>query len=278
MIVPVKYQDQNITNNIFMEDRALFYGNSLSNIIANFREMKSDFGIIPVPKYDEAQASYYAYINTYCNGGVAVDMNWQSSVEGLYVVGEAAGTFGVYRPGGSALNSTQVGALRAAEHISCQSAEAPVVQEYALPRISYGRSNVSETVEYLRLEMSRVADFDRSTEGMKVLYEYVSDLCEGFFDKVTVGDDGELCALFRLYDMALTQRAVLSAMLASAEEIGTHGSALIDGKPDPRSGRVRTTRTLTKGSLSELSEVSPMPDPELWFETLLARQREKRKI
>lgn len=214
----------------------------------------------------------------HCNGGVAVDMNWQSSVEGLYVVGEAAGTFGVYRPGGSALNSTQVGALRAAEHISCQSAEAPVVQEYALPRISYGRSNVSETVEYLRLEMSRVADFDRSTEGMKALYEYVSDLCEGFFDKVTVGDDGELCALFRLYDMALTQRAVLSAMLASAEEIGTHGSALIDGKPDPRSGRVRTTRTLTKGSLSELSEVSPMPEPELWFETLLARQREKRKI
>lgn len=74
MIVPVKYQDQNITNNIFMEDRALFYGNSLSNIIANFREMKSDFGIIPVPKYDEAQASYYAYINTYCNGGVAVPL------------------------------------------------------------------------------------------------------------------------------------------------------------------------------------------------------------
>ena len=74
ILVPVKYPDMNITNNIFMEDRALFYGNSLSNIIANFREMKSDFGIIPVPKYDEAQASYYAYINTYCNGGVAVPL------------------------------------------------------------------------------------------------------------------------------------------------------------------------------------------------------------
>lgn len=74
MIVPVKYQDQNITNNIFMEDRALFYGNSLSNIIANFRDMKSDFGIIPVPKYDETQDSYYAYINTYCLGGVAVPL------------------------------------------------------------------------------------------------------------------------------------------------------------------------------------------------------------
>ena len=57
-----------------MEDRALFYGNSLSNIIANFREMKSDFGIIPVPKYDEAQENYYTYINTWCLGGVAVPL------------------------------------------------------------------------------------------------------------------------------------------------------------------------------------------------------------
>ena len=52
-----------------MEDRAYFYGNSLSNIISNFREMESDFGIIPVPKYDEQQENYYAYINTYCLGG-----------------------------------------------------------------------------------------------------------------------------------------------------------------------------------------------------------------
>ena len=74
ILVPVKYPDMNITNNIFMEDRALFYGNSLSNIIANFREMKSDFGIIPVPKYDEAQTNYYAYINTWCLGGVAVPL------------------------------------------------------------------------------------------------------------------------------------------------------------------------------------------------------------
>ena len=54
----------------------------------------------------------------HCNGGVAVDEHWQSDVNGLYVAGEAAGTFGVYRPGGSALNSTQVGGLRAAEHIA----------------------------------------------------------------------------------------------------------------------------------------------------------------
>ena len=39
------------------------------------------------------------------NGGVAVDGDWQTSVPGLYVCGEAACTFGKYLPGGTALNS-----------------------------------------------------------------------------------------------------------------------------------------------------------------------------
>jgi len=54
------------------------------------------------------------------NGGISVDINWESDIKGLYVAGEAAGTFGIYRPGGSALNSTQVGSMRAAEHIARQ--------------------------------------------------------------------------------------------------------------------------------------------------------------
>ena len=213
----------------------------------------------------------------HCNGGVAVDMNWQSSVSGLYAVGEAAGTFGVYRPGGSALNSTQVGAIRAAEHIASKKTENITLPEYTLPRISYGRSNVGEIREEMQGEMSRVADFDRSTDGMRSLYFKVCELCEGFFEKISIADDTELCELFMLYDLALSQRAALSAMLLSAEKVGSHGSALVDGKPDGLCGQKRTTRTLTKGNISELSEVSPMPDGELWFETLLRRQREKRQ-
>ena len=211
----------------------------------------------------------------HCNGGVAVDMNWQSDVCGLYAVGEAAGTFGVYRPGGSALNSTQVGSLRAAEHIAKRELGEIACPKYSLPAITYGDSEVSEIRNALRSEMSRVADFDRSTDGMRALYTRVSELCDGFFEKVSIKDDGELIELFRLYDTVLTLRAALSAMLLSAERIGSHGSALVDGKPDALCGRIRTTRTLTKGKRSELSDVSPMPDPELWFETLLARQRKR---
>ena len=35
------------------------------------------------------------------NGGLAVDMWWQTNVSGLFAAGEVAGTHGVYRPGGS---------------------------------------------------------------------------------------------------------------------------------------------------------------------------------
>ena len=52
------------------------------------------------------------------NGGFAVGKWWESSVRHVFVIGEMAGTHGVKRPGGSALNAGQVGGLRAAEYIA----------------------------------------------------------------------------------------------------------------------------------------------------------------
>ncbi len=214
----------------------------------------------------------------HCNGGVAVDGNWQSEIKGLYAAGEAAGTFGVYRPGGSALNSTQVGSLRAAEHIARQ-AERPTVEPspFALPSIRRGASNLAELREYYQTRMSRMADFDRSTEGMRALLAEIGELCDRFFEVAEIGADAELAELFKLRDMALTQRTVLSAMLFSAETVGSHGSALVDGSPVRCADAVRETRTVTRGAVSSQESVSPMPDPELWFETLLARQAERRE-
>jgi succinate dehydrogenase/fumarate reductase flavoprotein subunit len=51
------------------------------------------------------------------NGGLAVNRWWESSIRRTFVIGEMAGTHGVKRPGGSALNAGQVGGLRAAEYI-----------------------------------------------------------------------------------------------------------------------------------------------------------------
>lgn len=52
------------------------------------------------------------------NGGFVVDKWWQSNIPHTFVIGEMAGTHGVKRPGGSALNAGQVGGLRAAEYIA----------------------------------------------------------------------------------------------------------------------------------------------------------------
>jgi succinate dehydrogenase/fumarate reductase flavoprotein subunit len=52
------------------------------------------------------------------NGGLAADIWWESTtVKRLYPVGEVNGSHGVSRPGGSALNAGQVGAIRAATRI-----------------------------------------------------------------------------------------------------------------------------------------------------------------
>jgi len=51
------------------------------------------------------------------NGGFGIDKWWESNIKHTFVIGEMAGSHGVKRPGGSALNAGQVGAQRAAEFI-----------------------------------------------------------------------------------------------------------------------------------------------------------------
>jgi succinate dehydrogenase / fumarate reductase, flavoprotein subunit len=60
----------------------------------------------------------FAVNHQHMNGGIAVDVWGRSSLPGCYAIGEAAGTHGVTRPGGAALNAGQVFGTRAAEHIA----------------------------------------------------------------------------------------------------------------------------------------------------------------
>lgn len=213
----------------------------------------------------------------HCNGGVAVDFHWQTSIRGLYAAGEAAGTFGVYRPGGSALNSTQVGSLRAAEHIASLADDGEIpTANFTMPTVRCGESNIAQIRTELQNEMSRTAGFERNIPEMQALFDKVAFLCQNFNSIVTVGHRKELTDLAMLYDMLLTQRAVLSAMICSAKEIGSHGSAFIRGDGRAVSCEPRHTRTVTRFGQSKILPVSPMPDPELWFETLLAKQHIKR--
>lgn len=60
----------------------------------------------------------FAVNHQHMNGGIAVDIWGRSSLPGCYAIGEAAGTHGVTRPGGAALNAGQVFGTRAAERIA----------------------------------------------------------------------------------------------------------------------------------------------------------------
>jgi succinate dehydrogenase/fumarate reductase flavoprotein subunit len=51
------------------------------------------------------------------NGGFAADKWWESNIKQTFIIGEMAGSHGVKRPGGSALNAGQAGGLRAAQYI-----------------------------------------------------------------------------------------------------------------------------------------------------------------
>ncbi|AXI48572.1 oxidoreductase [Sulfitobacter sp. SK012] len=60
----------------------------------------------------------FAVNNQHMNGGIAVDTWGRTNISGIYATGEAAGTHGATRPGGSALNAGQVFGTRVAEHIA----------------------------------------------------------------------------------------------------------------------------------------------------------------
>ncbi|KWV47000.1 oxidoreductase [Rhizobium altiplani] len=73
-----------------------------------YRRYKVDIAAAPLE---------FAVNNQHMNGGIMVDTWGRSSLAGCYAVGEAAGTHGVTRPGGAALNAGQVFGTRVAEHI-----------------------------------------------------------------------------------------------------------------------------------------------------------------
>ncbi len=64
----------------------------------------------------------FAVNNQHMNGGIAVDTWGRTNVPGIYAVGEASGTHGATRPGGSALNAGQVFGTRVAEHAAANTA------------------------------------------------------------------------------------------------------------------------------------------------------------
>ncbi len=249
------------------------------------------------------------------NGGIAVDLNWESTVKGLYVAGEAAGTFGVARPGGSALNSTQVGSQRAAEHIAFQKKKPVPAEELdesaraAADRmlaemdalLSGGNAVLPSRLEAQKA-MSLHAAHIRSLPEMFALSRELCDRFDRFFAETGAVSPLELPHAYKNRDMLLVQRAMLSAMSLTGRACQSRGSALIadpDGTPvgmpglkageelaayryrpgddSHRGDWVRTTLGEDGLFCSEFIPVRPLPRTDDWFENVWNEYNKRRE-
>ena len=174
----------------------------------------------------------------HCNGGVAVNSDWESRVLGLYAVGEGAGTHGITRPGGSALNAGQVGALRAAEAISasdrvvdseafCTILEESVSRSIELSADAASPIDLESRLMTARRKMSACAGAIRNTTEME---RYLADIKSAIWlirniRALPSAEDILYCYL--LQDTLTVQAAVLTAMIDYAKKFSfSRGSAL----------------------------------------------------
>jgi succinate dehydrogenase/fumarate reductase flavoprotein subunit len=178
------------------------------------------------------------------NGGFAVNKWWESSVAHTFVIGEMAGTHGVKRPGGSALNAGQVGGLRAAQYIvnayGCDTADDAAddaeigrqIREVTEKLERSGRSagrRPQEVIAEIQERMTRSAahlreenDASESLRAALELYRQIQD--EG----LAAGDPPALIAAVQAEHLALTSIAYLRAIIdLLIQDGGSRGSYLV---------------------------------------------------
>lgn len=132
------------------------------------------------------------------NGGISVNLWWETEVEGLFAVGECAGTHGITRPGGSALNAGQVGSLRAAQMVSertrttdddafasCVKA-AMEVHLRRKERVLQQKANVTELISRMQRLMSDQGGAIRNINEMREAYREATRVLAKFDELVGI--------------------------------------------------------------------------------------------
>lgn len=172
------------------------------------------------------------------NGGLSTNHLWETNLSGLYAIGEVCASHGVTRPGGTALNAGQVGAVRAAEGIflkkrthmkeaspSTESGIKERLRIQALDRIrlsehAEGNCPLSELWINASKRMSAAAGMIRNQVQMETaLKETEDDICQ-FMQKAKSPSVSQLSLFYKLYDMLLSQKMYLFAMLDYAKAGG----------------------------------------------------------
>ncbi len=162
------------------------------------------------------------------NGGLSGNWWWESNIRHLFPVGEVNGSHGVYRPGGSALNSGQVGSLRAAQFITIKYRQAPDPAEVFAAKHSaqmasvlrFGldalarRGNILNLKEERRIlgaRMSRYAANIRSLEGIIQAQKENKTQMERL-ENGAIRSAMELKSYYRTRDLLVSQAVYLEAI------------------------------------------------------------------
>ena len=247
----------------------------------------------------------------HCNGGFAVDVWWESNVSRLFIVGELAGTHGVKRPGGSALNAGQVGSLRAAQriaHIYHQRPQTvddfstlarPTVERFAglVNRIKNANDDSPDAAELkstIQHRMSQFAGMVRSKSGLdQALTAARAEWKTIETREIRQAGPGCIDAL-RVRELALAQLGFLEAIRALLEKGGgSRGSHLVTDPsgalPHPDLGdewrfipeNLELRREIlgvtydrdTDTFTTRTTTPNPSPGGEFWFENTWAAYR-----
>ena len=208
------------------------------------------------------------------NGGIRTDLNSETSIKNLFAAGEAAGKFGVYRPGGSALNDTQVGGLRAAEYLSriinSIEEEHPDIELPKSPVISDNPTLEKYRAEF-SLKMSVCAGVLRDYNTLKKLLLELESLNRNFYSLVTVADSSRAVDFYSFRLTVLSMISLCRTELASIKKIGSRGGCICfkDGVQLGENTEYRKYITVTDNDSISFEPVDSIPNEKPVFEKLL---------
>lgn len=223
------------------------------------------------------------------NGGIRIDANWQTNIRGLYAAGEAAGSLGIFRPGGSALNSCQVGSLRAAEHIAYRSENKPSQNfteildaaiseaDALIAATKADKSTLLDMNDKYSARMSQYFAFLRDIPSMEKAKADIGKDIKSFTDDNKWSDISQIRLLFKNLDIIRMEEAVAEAISYTAKEFGSRGSGFVlnggnfmDRNPvaEVTEGRSQIVTVTKSGTLNiDCIPVRPIPtERDLWFE------------
>ncbi len=230
------------------------------------------------------------------NGGIRIDANWQTDIEGLYAAGEAAGSLGIFRPGGTALNSCQVGSMRAAEHIVYRSKnkvsenfekiakEAVCEADSIINATKSDKSTLRDAKDKYSSRMSQYFAFLRDIPSMEKAKSDIRADMENFINDNKWKNYSELYLLFKNLDILRMEEAIAETISYTAKEFGSRGSGFVlsggnfmDRCPvsEVVSGREKIVTVKKTNAISiNCIPVRQIPkDRDLWFEKVWGNYR-----